>query len=350
MVTVEKSAVKMTDQNYMTVPVDLVTPGQRFEFDLYLHLNGNFVLYASAGSIFGREHLRTMRESGTTMLYAKRSDPAHIRYYENNLSRILHEDRINTDEKSKILVSVTSHLIKDVMEDPQSATAVKRSKEAVGNMVDFILTQADSFFNLARLTSPDYQAYTHAVNVCTLALGLGRRVGIRVRTDFISLGLGALLHDIGKRAIDPNILDKPGPLTPSEWQILRKHPEWGLKMLTDIHALPPEALKGLDTSQTAGLPPNLPELSTDTLAVIEQHHEACNGQGYPRGLVDKEIHLFAKIVKIVDIYDSMSTNRVYKKGETPFKVIKLMTDAFVHEIDQRIFKEFILLLGFGIGR
>jgi len=332
---------------YMSIPVAVIPPGQKLEFDLYLPINGQFILYAAAGSYFELKAPATARYNEITMLFARRDDKAHLQYYENNLSRILRDERIPIKDRSQIYYSVATHLVKDILDDPRSGTAVKRSKEAVRNLVDMVLTQKEAFFNLVRITSHDYYTYTHSVNVCTLAVGLARRLGVAAQADYVTLGLGALLHDVGKCAIDLDILNKPGTLTEPEWQELRKHPTLGAHIMSQPPtpgAPPPSLPSGAKLVLTRA------DVPADTLRVIEQHHEACNGKGYPYGLGEREIHLFAKIVKITDIYDALTTNRCYQKAFTPFEAIQRMAEAHGQTTDQKLFREFILLLGFGAAR
>jgi len=332
-------------EEYMAIPVAIIPPGQKLEFDLYIPNNGQFVLYAAAGSYFEIKALKKDRFNEIITLYGKRGDKAHIQYYETNLSRILRDDRIEIKARSQIYYNVATNLVKDILDDPRSGMVVKRSKEAVRNVVDMILTQKEAFFNLVRITSHDYYTYTHSVNVCTLAVGLAKRLGITTQSDYITLGLGALLHDVGKCSIGLEILNKSTTLTDAEWQELRKHPELGAKILSEpplLNNTPPPATLQKDVLTLARS-----DVSLDTLRIIVQHHEACNGKGYPHNLREKEIHLFAKIVKITDIYDAMTTNRCYQKAFTPFQAIKRMQEAHAQTIDQNIFREFILLLGFG---
>lgn len=345
---------------FMAVPIDAVPSGHRLDFDLYILRNGNHVLFARAGSTFDAEKMRRMQCNDITtfytclgdgeapQLYARRADPAPHRYLESNLSRILHDDRVDMGTKSKVFYSVATHLVKDVLEDPRSGTTVKRAKEAVRSLVELILTQKGAFFNLLNITSHDYYTYTHSVNVCTLSIGLARRLGFKSQTEFLALGVGALLHDVGKCTIDLSILNKPTKLSEDEWKVMQTHPLSGSRMVAPSPKMP--SPPGEPRAESATITMAFPSISSDSVLVIEQHHEACNGKGYPHGLTYKEIHLYAKIVKITDIYDALTTNRCYQKAFTPFQAIKIMHEAHSQTSDQGIFREFILLLGYGTRR
>src|SRR5690606_1819289 len=103
-----------------------------------------------------------------------------------------------------------------------------------------------------------------------------------------ALGVGALLHDIGKIFIPPSILNKPSHLTDEEFEIVKAHTEYGYDLLRKQHQFP------MVVAHCA-----------------YQHHERIDGSGYPRGLKNYEIHKFGKIIGVADVFDAMTSNRVY---------------------------------------
>ena len=217
----------MADEGFIAVPSAALPFGQKLSFDLYLQVGGNLVLYATAGACLDQEQVQRLSRNSQSNFFAQRKDPAYLKYYEENLSRILDEPRTATRVKSQVFYHVSTNLVKNILDDPRSGATVKRSQAVVQNLVGFVLVQKDAFFNLLKITSHDYYTYTHSVNVCTLAVGLALRLGIRTRADCSLVGLGGLLHDVGKCMVDLPILNKRGPLTDEEWQVMRKHPEWG---------------------------------------------------------------------------------------------------------------------------
>jgi putative nucleotidyltransferase with HDIG domain len=147
----------------------------------------------------------------------------------------------------------------------------------------------------------DYSTYTHSINVWALSLALGQQVGIRDPKELKVLGTGALLHDIGKTRIADSILNKMGPLTAAEKNLIRKHPEWGYDIVKDTDLIEP-----------------------DSYYPIVQHHERENRSGYPRGVAGKEIHFYGKIAAISDVFDAMTTKRVYRSEIDAYPALKIM--------------------------
>ncbi len=129
----------------------------------------------------------------------------------------------------------------------------------------------------------------HAERLADLARGIGEKLDMTQR-ELDELELLATLHDIGKMGIDNHILDKPGPLTPEEWEEMKKHPEIGYRIAI--------ANPGLET----------------VAEYILSHHERWDGAGYPKGLAGEEIPIHSRILCIVDSYDAMTTDRVYRKA------------------------------------
>lgn len=181
---------------------------------------------------------------------------------------------------------------------------IERMKDVVAGVLAAIRESGGLASSLADLGGHDRYTLEHSVNVMTLGLAVGeaahRRLGWtdwtgRTRHDalderLVKLGVGLLLHDIGKMVVPPEILNKPGRLTDDEMAIMREHPIAGVQLI-DADALSPI-----------------------TRAVIVGHHERWDGSGYPYGRSGAEIHPHALVAGIVDVYDAVSSTRVYRAG------------------------------------
>ena len=160
--------------------------------------------------------------------------------------------------------------------------------DVVDSIVDEILADPRALIGLADVRTHDTYTFGHSVEVCVLCVALGRELGLapeRLR----ALGLGALLHDIGKIGIPADILRKPGRLTAAEWRVIQTHPRLGFDILRRYHEVPIPAAH-----------------------VAYQHHERLDGSGYPRGLKEEGIHLYGKISAVADTFDAMRSSRVYR--------------------------------------
>ena len=126
------------------------------------------------------------------------------------------------------------------------------------------------------------------------------------------------LHDLGKCDVPNTLINKPTPLSESEWELMRNHPSRGNKLLSQANQLTKEC----------GL-------------IVMQHHEREDGSGYPFGKRGDEIHLYGRICTVADVYDALTSTRAYKKKLPPFEALKIMKDEMIHHFHQDIFNEFV---------
>ncbi len=147
----------------------------------------------------------------------------------------------------------------------------------------------------------------HSIRVRALTVLLARHIGIPA-SDLEEIGRGALVHDIGKIGIPDSILNKPGPLSADEWEVMKQHPEIGYRFLENSAFL-----------KTAAAPPATADVHVfssfikTAAAIVLSHHERFDGSGYPRGLKGEEIPLGARLFAVIDAYDAMRSSRVYRK-------------------------------------
>jgi HD-GYP domain-containing protein (c-di-GMP phosphodiesterase class II) len=163
----------------------------------------------------------------------------------------------------------------------------------------------------------DEYTYTHSINVGIYSMLIGRWMKLG-QDEIHNLMIAGLLHDVGKTKIPYNVLNKTGKLTDKEFELLKNHPEFGYDILLEQRAL-----------------------SEDICQAVLLHHERIDGSGYPYHIRGDEIGLYAKIVAIADVYDAITTNRVYKSKRTPFEAFKIFMTEEVKNLDPLIVHTFI---------
>lgn len=141
----------------------------------------------------------------------------------------------------------------------------------------------------------------HSSNVTGLAMRIGEELGLCIK-EMQRLYTASLLHDIGKRAIPVEILNKPGKLTDDEFEVIKTHPAHGNRLLEE--AAYPEEIR----------------------RAVVQHHERIDGKGYPLGLMDEEIDPVAKIISVADVYDALTSDRPYRKAMSKGKAIRIILE------------------------
>ncbi len=194
----------------------------------YFKVNNELVLYRAADLPFTDRTRQKLLDNRVDRLYVPcENRDKYQRYIEVHLDKILTDRTIHEEKKAAILYDTSTNLVKDVLSNPTYGDNIHRSEALVSNTVDYILKGRDAFLNLMKITSFDYYTYTHSVNVCTFSVALAQQIGIKDERFMHELGVGALLHDIGKSRISDRILNKRSTLTPIEFEIMKKHPELG---------------------------------------------------------------------------------------------------------------------------
>lgn len=190
------------------------------------------------------------------------------------------------------------------------------------SLVKSVLRNKEAISSLSRLKSFDEYTFFHSVNVAILALAMGRHRGIP-REALSMLGLGALLHDIGKMKIPYDLLNAPRRLEEGEREIIKQHVMRGAEYLSQHTVLPEE-----------------------TLRPLLEHHERVDGSGYPAGRRRKDLTHPGLIASIVDVYDAITSDRVYHKGMTPNQALRQVHGlALEGSLDLDSARELIQCLG-----
>ncbi len=292
------------------------------DFDLYIKVNRSLVLYRSADLPFTDRTRQKLLENNVERLYITTESRAkYQQYMEKNLGKVLADPNIEEEKKAGILYETSTNLVRDVLANPTYGDNIRRSKDLVTNTVDYILKGRDAFLNLLKITSFDYYTYTHSVNVCTFAVALARQLGFNDEQFLNELGVGALLHDIGKSRVSERILNKRTTLNSIEYEIIKKHPKWGIEILNETD-----------------------ELSSASYYPVLQHHERGDRSGYPNKLSLDEMHDYSKLVAIADSFDAMTTQRVYQKAMETFPALKIMF-SMKGAYDERFLRAFAQLMG-----
>jgi len=198
---------------------------------------------------------------------------------------------------------------------------VDGTRHAVDDLVDAISGNASAALWLTNLKSKDEYTSIHSVNVCVLALAFGAHFGFGA-AELQWLGVGALLHDIGKVRTPPELLERAGPLTPDEFEVIKRHAQDGYDIVS--------ASGGVDR---------------ESLEIIRLHHERLDGTGYPFGLQGTAVPLHVRIVGLADAYDAMTSPRSYRDALPGDQVLQRLYNEAENQFGARPVQEFIRCVG-----
>jgi putative nucleotidyltransferase with HDIG domain len=202
-----------------------------------------------------------------------------------------------------------------------SKEAIADAREAVGEMVDTFLGDTDAIVHLINIKEQEEGIYHHSLNVSVLAIMLGKKAKLNP-AQLHELGMGALFHDLGKNRIEKKVLKKKGALTRAETTIIQLHPKYGHEILTKSGVRDEEVLR-----------------------MVLEHHEHCNGTGYPQGLKGGNISPLARILRIVDSYDNLCNHPDAALRMTPYEALSHMYTRLKPQIDLELFSVFIRSMG-----
>jgi len=202
----------------------------------------------------------------------------------------------------------------------------EETQSQVSEMVKSIFRNKDAMISLTRLKSFDEYTFTHCVNVTALSIALARELGFS-KQEVDTVGFGAMLHDIGKVFVPDEVLNKPGKLDPDERLEIQKH---------TIHAK--------DLLEKRG---DIPETAIN---MAWEHHERIDGLGYPEGKVGRQIQKESWLISIVDVYDALTSARVYKPGMPAPQVLSILKSKSKEEFRHDYVDKFVEVLGiFPVG-
>jgi len=197
----------------------------------------------------------------------------------------------------------------------------KLAKEAVQSCVNSVLHSPDAFLWLSQLKNKDEYTAQHSLNVCVLSIVLARHVGLK--EEYLNnVGLCGMMHDMGKMLVPLEVLNKPGRLDDDELVIMQSHTTLGYELLKSSDGM---FYGAAETALT--------------------HHEHMDGRGYPNKINSNKLSYYSNIVAIADLYDAITSDRVYQKGRTHHEATKIMLDISGSHLDTRLVVKFIESLG-----
>jgi HD-GYP domain-containing protein (c-di-GMP phosphodiesterase class II) len=251
----------------------------------------------------------------------------HAVYIEDSLGEGINVEQLVSDETRSIATRAVADAYKSAKSKAVSGQTLEDGTiENLSGVVERILQEIESTggaaLALADLCSADAYTFQHSVDVTALGLLIGRRMleergwldykGERRFTRFderlLQLGLGLVLHDIGKLVVPIEILQKPGKLTPTEWELVKTHPRAGFELLS--------------TSPVSPL----------VKSIVLRHHERWNGSGYPDGRAGTSIHEMARIAAVSDVYDASTSERPYCPAKPASDGVRLILEGCGEEL------------------
>lgn len=318
----------MEDQYLHISPLLLIVAEQKFDFNIYLFQNNNYILYATPEN-FTQEHRKRLIDNGIINIYIENKDKlTYEAFIENNLPVILDSEKISLDKKSKILYNHSIVVVENFFNKMNNEYLKNESFEKMVHLVDniysFFENNKNAVQSIRNLIATNYKEYIHCINTALYAISLlthhhrEQSASKTLRRSTIrQIGIGALLHDIGKSKIQKGILEKSGSLNQMEFEEIKKHPIHGVEMC-----------QYMDLEQTVA-------------QCVLFHHEKLDGSGYPTGTRNVPKHV--QVITVADMFDAITCERPYRKQRiSTFDALKILSKEVERgRLDRELVASFI---------
>lgn len=289
--------------SYFSVRYDLIQTDQPLLFDLFVNSSvvkgkEKFVRIFPQGGSLNKEELAEFHRKYIQLYIPENQRKIYL--------KSLVKSNVDDVQKTNVIKDAALEYLHNIFDKDKEfstellAKNIEGCREVVESMVDVLDHHTiDSLRNLiGNLSFHDFYTYDHSINVSMYCISIYRAINPKAsRKELIHAGLGGLLHDLGKIKIPTHILNNPGGLSDEDYQMIKKHPDFGLDLLLNGHC---EVSPDIDLKVIA--------------RVVHEHHENYDGTGYPKKLKGKEeIHLLARVCTIADFFDAITTKRSYNE-------------------------------------
>jgi len=307
---------------YEPVPARVLTDITTLPCDLYIWRGPRPVLYAQKGGDLRRVLARAQR--GMSFLVREVDSDLLRQAMAESLPAIMSNQRVSPAERSKTAYSIAAKVLAPVFsrDGVLDRDGLLLTHQAIDAITANLLQDEEMIWAMVATMQKHMATHTHSLNSAVYGIVLARYAKLGSPDAIRDVARGGLLHDIGKTRVPRSILDKPGALDPAEWQEMRTHVRSGYEMV--VRAL--------------GYPPAYAH-------IIAEHHERCDGSGYPAGRGAAGIALDSQLVAIVDAFDALTSKRPYRNAVSPFEALRIMRVSMRGQFNEELLREFITLLG-----
>lgn len=318
-----------TGSNFFSISFDLIVVDRAIGYDLYVNSSANevrekFVRIYPKDDTLTSEDIKNFKKK-YHQLYVPESQR------DIYLKSLVHCEGVGDEKKSEIIKDSAIHYLDKLFDTDKEFTTeilsetIQDCKATVESMVDVIKDYDVSKLQslIGSLSFHDFYTYDHSINVSMYCIALYSAAKPNApKEEIVLAGLGGLLHDIGKVRITTELINNPGKLSDEEFDIIKKHPDYGYELLVENSC----ECEGIDFEVIK--------------RIVHEHHENFNGTGYPKKLSGLDIHLLARVTAIADFFDAITTKRSYHEVLSTEDAIAVMAKSVGKKLDPQLFEIF----------
>ncbi|MBW3600253.1 MAG: HD domain-containing protein [Planctomycetes bacterium] len=299
--------------NLVRVPASTIEFLEALNFDVYvLGPHGRLTLFCSQDHIPSPQEWSVLRQQAGR-LYIKTGDRDRWRtQVAENLERLMEADAVPPLRQFELLQAVLDDSLRQTLTSADLTRTIQQSQQFGHHLVS-VLTREVAVGDLFSILRHDFDTFSHVVNVSSYCVLLAVELGYSDAAELEQIVVGGLLHDIGKRYIPNRILAKAGPLTAAERDVICSHPRLGFVDLC-----------------------NRKELNEGQLMMAYQHHERVDGGGYPVGVLGREMHPWARLCAVCDVFEAITGERPYRKPMTLPAALNLLSEQGGKHFDREM--------------
>ncbi|MEW6660655.1 MAG: HD domain-containing phosphohydrolase [Thermodesulfobacteriota bacterium] len=319
-------------EGYTPLPLRNLEPGTKMPFNVYIKCKTKdqdepqFTPCCAKGQVFRRDWHRKLKTLKVPWVYFPLQETAAVLdYLHHNLKDLKPEDCCTSPDKAAMVLDAMLLWIQHFFLADRFRTGPKleMALDCIDLVFEFIKSSRAYLSLLMEIKHHDDYLFKHSLNVCTIGLAFVNYLGL-AEQEARFFGVGALLHDLGMTQVPRLVLQKPGPLEEEEMKLIMRHPLQSCYMIKHLSTLP-----------------------KDPIVMVQQHHENGDGSGYPLGLSGSSIHPWAKILRIIDSYESVTAGRPWRAARPPKETLWDMRHEWEKSqvYDSAFLRAFIKFLG-----
>ena len=316
-------------KTYFSINIDFLPLNQELGFDLYVNASTkkgttHFTRVFPSNELLDDEFKNHLKKQYPRLYVLENQRDKYMKIF------VKSED-VGQEEKATFIKDTAIKYLDDIFHSEGRTEVLVESignvKETVDNLVNVIEeTEIEGIKSLiANLSMHDFYTFDHSINVCMYAVSILKGINPDIdRASLVNIGVGALLHDIGKLKVPNSVINKPSSLSDEEFEQIKQHPVDGYNLLIETQ---PKLSKDVDWMTV--------------LCIVTEHHENYDGTGYPYGKTNEQTHYFSKVCMLADIFDALTTKRSYNNVMSTEKAIKIMSGMVGKKIDPKLFQQFL---------